>query len=129
MKVLGRFFIACVLIAIVCTVCLIGSWYIQNTYRVIDGMLDEVLKYYDQDDMQRAAEAAVELEKEWVKREKYLSFFIDHQKIDEIGVSIAKLQTLAVSKNYSDLLTECKLAKIMLLHVINDEKLSFDSIL
>ncbi|HHW45311.1 MAG TPA: DUF4363 family protein [Clostridiales bacterium] len=124
-----RVFIACALIAIVCVICSIGSWYLQNTYKVIDGMLDEVLKYYEQDDMQKAAEAAVDLEKEWVKRERYLSFFIDHQKVDEIGISITRLQTLALSKDYSDLLTECKLAKIMLLHVVNDEKVSIQSVL
>lgn len=124
-----RFLIACTLIIIVAVLCSVGSWYLKNTHAVIDEMLDNLLEHFEQGDMQQTAQAARALEKEWVKREKYLSIFIDHQKIDNIGISIAKLEPLAQLEAHAEFLAECKLAKVMLLHVINDEKISLESVL
>ena len=110
-----------ILFLVIAAVCITGIVVINHTYKETSSRLENAAQEFQQGNYEKAAELAAELENEWIKSERILSLFVDHSSIDEIGISIARLEPAA--RNQNDIfLEECKLAKIQLLHIREDEK-------
>lgn len=120
---------ALVLILLLGGICVTGIWTVNHHYEKIDRLLDQAVDCYEQGDMERAAALAVDIENQWVKSERYLSLFVNHDTVDEVGVSISKLEPLALSGDKADYLAACKNAHLQLLHIRENEKVSFLNVL
>lgn len=124
-----RLIAAGILILMVAAVCVTGIFTINHHYYKIDGMLDDAISFYMDDDMEKVAEISSEIEKQWVIAERYISLFVNHSNVDEIGNSISRLEPLAITQDRQTYLAECKAIKVSLLHLREGEQLSLLNIL
>lgn len=116
---------ALVLILLLGGICVTGIWTIDHNYEKITGLLDQAVDCYESGEMDKAVALAVDLEQQWVKAERYLSLFVNHDTVDEVGASIAKLEPLALSDDKADYLAACKTAHLQLLHIRANEEVNF----
>ncbi len=82
----------------------------------------------EQGDYTAAKAYAETLEKNWEKTETYFSLFINHDLIDNMGVSVSKLVPLANSRD-SMYLTECRVIEVTLTHIKNDSRFNLHNLL
>ena len=75
-----------------------------------------------------AARYAKKAEDMWVKTEKTLRHFVNHADLSEIGVTVAKLESLAKNGDTGAFLSECNAVIIMITHMANDELKPFDRV-
>lgn len=92
-----RLVAAAVLLLFVVTVYIWGYIYIDNACEQADTYLQKCLKVYEAD--KDATAEAEKLENYWSKKEKGLSFFANHGKIDEIELAISSLKTYSKTKD------------------------------
>ena len=79
-------------------------------------------------DSAQAQKIADALVKEWEKRETLLSPFINHEKIDEIGLEITSLAANIRAENYPVLLRDAETILALLHQMEEDEKINIHSI-
>lgn len=123
-----RLLTALVLALLLTGICVIGVCTIDRQYEKMDGLLEEAIDCYENGEMEKAPALAVEIEKQWVETERYLSLFVNHETVDEVGASIARLEPLALTDDVSDYLAVCKEARLRLLHMRGDEKVDWFNI-
>ncbi len=114
-----------ILLLLLAGICTAGIWTIDHNYTKIDALLAQAVDLYEAGDMEQAADFAVELEKQWVKAERYLSIFVNHATVDEVGASIGKLEPLALTGDEAGYLAACKTARLQLQHIRSNEEVSF----
>ncbi|MCI8361016.1 MAG: DUF4363 family protein [Clostridiales bacterium] len=120
---------ALVLVLLLSGICVTGICTVNHHYKKIDRLLDGAIDCYEQGDLERAAALAVDIENQWVQSERYLSLFVNHDTVDEVGVSISKLEPLALSGDWADYLAACKNAHLQILHIRENEKVNFLNLL
>lgn len=111
--------------AVILAVCLIGVNMVDHYTEEMSGLLQKAVTLCEADDYDNAAQAAAELEERWVQIEPKISFFISHSTVDRVGEAISRLYPLAEQKDGAQFLAECRAAQIALLHITEDEKISF----
>ncbi len=123
-----RVIAAIVLILVVAGFCIFNVVYIENSYNDLKSDIDGIKESYSSESVEAAQKKAAEFEEKWVKKEDNLSVFVNHDIIDELGVSISKLSIYAPF-NEELFLAECKEIEIGLLHMLNDTKINMHSLL
>ncbi len=122
-----RVIAAIVLILAVAGFCVFNVVYIENSYNDLKSDIDGIKESYSSESVEAAQKKAAEFEEKWVKKEDNLSVFVNHDIIDELGVSISKLPIYA-PLNEELFLAECKEIEIGLLHMLNDTKINMHSL-
>jgi hypothetical protein len=125
MKRLG---VSLVILALIAAICIVGIIFIQIRYEEVDKLLVQCEDFMEQDDWKSAARCANTAEKVWMKSEKGLSVFINHDLIDEVGLCIASISPYATPDTKQDFFAACKTAKTALLHMKNDQIISFETL-
>ncbi len=114
-----RLISAVILLAVITALCVINAVTVKSAHTKLSEKLEICIEAYNKDDTEKAFNTATQLENDWEKREEILSIFVDHDIIDDLGVSISRLPALA--KEDSDtFLAECNAVKITLTHMIKD---------
>lgn len=114
-----RLISASILLVIIVTLCIVNAFTVKSAYDDLSQKLELCISEYNSDNISKAFESATELENNWKKREEILSIFVDHDIIDDLGVSISRLPSLA-NKESDTFLAECNAVKVALTHMIKD---------
>lgn len=119
-----RLLTALALTLLLAGLCITGICTIHTQYEKMDSLLQQAVACYEKAEMDRAADLAVEIEGQWVKVEQYLSLFVNHGSVDEVGASIAQLEPLALTGDDAAYLAACKNARLQLLHIRENEEVN-----
>lgn len=114
-----RLISASVLLVIIVAICIVSAITVKSAYHDLSQKLEVCITEYNAENIAKAFESATDLEKDWKKREEILSIFVDHDIIDDLGVSISRLPSLA-NKKSDTFLAECNAVKVALTHMIKD---------
>ena len=118
---------ACVLIILIGTVCAVNGIYIEKTYEDFKTDITELKSVFKEDNA-AAAKKSAELEEKWVAKEDFLSLFVNHDIVDTLGVSIAKLPVYAQENSPEMFLSECRGIELELLHMLKDAQITTHSV-
>lgn len=119
-----RLIISVVLLTVVITVSIVGLLYINSNYEKICDLISKGEESVVSGDTIKAGEYIKEAEKRYAAAEKWLSAFVNHSTLDEIGVSIAAIEPFAKGEE-AEFLSHCAEAKTALKHLKNDMAISF----
>ena len=124
-----RLVIAVGLIVLIVVVCITENIIISHYYEKLNTMLDTASQLCLNGDKEGAQQQTADLEKYWDESvENVLSMFVNHDVVDQIGYSIAKLEPSIISGGTLEFTTECKTASTFLKHIKEDEEISLTSI-
>lgn len=97
----------------------------KDLNRSIQSIKQEV----EQDNWQEAKEKVEDLEKQWQKVGAWWPIVMDHQEIDNIEFSLAKLKEYIATKNKSLSMGNLSELKLMILHLPEKETINLTNIL
>lgn len=97
----------------------------KDLNRSIQSIKQEV----EQDNWQEAKEKVEALEKQWQKVGAWWPIVMDHQEIDNIEFSLAKLKEYIATKNKSLSMGNLSELKLMILHLPEKETINLTNIL
>lgn len=100
--------------------------YITNRCNRTNELLEESVAVYKENET--AVKEAEKIEKYWQKEEKYLSFFINHDHIDEIEQAISTLNVYAKEKNNILFYEYADTIKVLLHQIMEETKITIHSI-
>lgn len=123
-----RIIAAVVLSLIVAGLCFADITLTDKTCDKLTRELDNCRMAYESSDYAAAEKYAEALEKSWAEQEDLFSVFINHELIDDMGVSLAKLVPLAESRD-DMFLVECRVIEMTLKHIKNDSTVNLHSVL
>lgn len=69
------------------------------------------------------------LQNKWNKTEKWMSTLIDHQEIDSIQLTLAKLTQYVHEKETTDIMAESASLKLLIKHIPGKEKVDLTNLL
>lgn len=103
----------------------------QILYRDSDNLVQSIEKAEEsvrKDDWEQAAAQIEKITETWKGVKSIWSALVDHQEIDNIDVTVSRLQALIKSRDASSLLSESAAMKKYVNHIPNKEKLSLDNV-
>lgn len=118
-----RLLISSIILAIIIVISITGLYYINENYEGIVAEIEAGEKSIKLDDYEAAKSHIKKAEEKYAKAEKYLSAFVNHSTLDEIGVNIAAISPFADGEE-EEFLSHCKEARTALKHLKNDMAIS-----
>ena len=97
-----------------------GVGYINSNYEKITGELEKGEKYIQNGDIQNGKKHCAKAERMYTESEQYLSIFVNHGTLDDIGVTISAVFPLADKDSVPECLSHIAQAKVSLKHLYND---------
>lgn len=126
---MGRIITVVVLLSVIVAISITGYIVVDGLEKSVGALLEQADEAASRGDIQGAYEFSAKAEKEFVKREDLVSVFIYHELVEELGVQIAELPDFANEDSLEEFLSALKGAKVMLGHVVSDEKPSLKNVL
>ena len=126
---MGRIITVVVLLSVIVAISITGYVVVDGLEKSVGALLEQADEAASRGDIQGAYEFSAKAEKEFVKREDLVSVFIYHELVEELGVQIAELPDFANEDSMEEFLSALKGAKVMLGHVVSDEKPSLKNVL
>ncbi len=83
---------------------------------------------YKNGNKKSAALKAAEIKADWDKAHHYLVAVIDRNTVDNITISVGKIESYAKQEEDSLFLCECETLKTVLHHILEDELLSISTV-
>ncbi len=123
-----RIIAAVVLALIVLGLCFADITLTNHIHDTLSREVKECKTAFEQKDYTKAEEYAKKLEAGWTEHEHIFSLFINHELIDDMGVSVAKLVPLAETRD-DMFLIECRVVEMTLKHIKNDSRVNLHSVL
>ena len=123
-----RLIAAGILLIFIAVSCTVGQLTITACGNGMTELLDDARSAAEKQDFEKAKEQAYKAEQEYSRQEWLLSFFINHTLVKELGEQLAELPALANSEGAEELISHIDAAKIKILHIIRDNKLSLRNI-
>ncbi len=121
-----RLIIAALLFALVIATYASSYFYISKSCETAKSMLNSSVEIYKE---QKTAETeAHKLEEYWDKKEKTLSVFVNHDRIDDIERAISLLNVYAKSKDNELFYEYADTVRILLHQIMEDTKITMHSI-
>ncbi len=121
---MSRIIAAVILILLLTGLCISDRIVINHSYNSLNEYIIECENAVDSKDNK---EIAGKLKKEFETKEGLLSVYVNHDTLDEISESVARLETLAgVSR--ADYLSECASIKLKLEYIKKDSGINLHSI-
>ena len=121
-----RLIIAAVLFAVVIATYLSSLYYITDSCRTAQNLLENSISVYKRE--KTAKQEAKKLEEYWDKKEKTLSVFVNHERIDDIEKAISLLNVYAKSKDNELFYEYADNVKVLIHQIMEDTKVSMHSI-
>lgn len=123
-----RLIAAAALILFIAISCTVGQITIGGCGERMSKMLDQATAFAENQEFDKAKEQLEKAEAEYSRQELKLSFFVNHSLVEELGEQLAELPALANSEGAEELLSHIDGAKIKILHIIRDNRLSLANI-
>ncbi|MEE1330226.1 MAG: DUF4363 family protein [Acutalibacteraceae bacterium] len=121
-----RLISAGILFAVVISSYLLSLWYINTAEKETAKLVSECEQAYS--DGKDAYDKALELKKLWDKKESGLSFFVTHDRIDEIELAISELCVYSKAEEENDFKERIENIKMLLHQIDEDTKITVHSI-
>lgn len=121
---MSRIIAAIILIFMLAGLCVADRIVIDNAY---NEMYSEITACEAAKGTENADKAVSTIRKNWENREGLLSVFVNHDILDEIGVSVARLEALKNEAD-EDYLSECAVIKLKLDYIKKDSGINMHSI-
>ncbi len=117
---------ASIIFVLVIITYLTSLYYITDSYDRTKHLLDTAVQTYSQ--QKTAPKEAKQMKEFWDKKEKVLSVFINHNRIDDIEKAISLLNVYAKSPNNELFYEYADTVKILLHQLMEDTKITVHSI-
>ncbi len=117
---------ASIIFVLVIITYLTSLFYITNSCEEAKKLLDNSITVYKNE--KEAEKEAKELENYWDKKEKTLSVFVNHDRIDDIEKAISLLNVYAKQKDNELFFEYADTVKILLHQIMEDTKITMHSI-
>lgn len=114
-----RLIAAGILLVLVITSYILSFFYIKNTCAEIKDMVIKCEQEYE-NDIEKCYETSKELQDIWSKKEMILSFFVNHDRVDEVELAISSLKVYSNKPN-NDIFYEYSGQIKMLLHQLKED--------
>ncbi|NLY44162.1 MAG: DUF4363 family protein [Clostridiaceae bacterium] len=101
--------------------------YIKSLEKVSDEFIQQITQLEDMVKSERWDEAKKQLEDIedlWIKKEKWMATLIDHEEIDNIKMTLAKLGEYVYFRETADFMAESATLKILIKHIPEKERIS-----
>lgn len=121
-----RLIIAAVLFVLVIATYLSSLYYITDSCEKAENLLETSVSVYKQE--KTAEKEARNLEKYWDKKEKTLSVFVNHDRIDDIEKAISLLNVYAKSEDNELFYEYADNVKVLIHQIMEDTKITMHSI-
>ncbi len=121
-----RLIAAVVLLILLAAAGIMGNRLIVSRCETLFALLDECeADFY----AGNGREACDRLEEYYVRQEDLLSAFVNHDAVEEVGLSIARLNGYAGTQSQADFAGECAVLRARIIHIRNQETIGVDSLL
>ncbi len=85
--------------------------------------VNEVREYVKNDNWEEAQNSTQKLEKEWGRKTRWLSCFIEHEELDNIMTTLASLEEFTKYEEKPELMSELAKLEKLIEHIPHKEKL------
>ncbi len=123
-----RLIISFLCLGLTFTASFFGIRFVNSTYGHLTEILEDAEKLTAEENFEEAKKLCVKAEKLYVKRERWLSAFVNRGDLNEIGVSISAVAPLASKESEAEFLSALSEAKTSLKHLKNDQSPSPESL-
>lgn len=122
-----------VVISVVLLLCILGTcvaefFVLRRDGTTVTGLAERAAEAYRQSDYAAATDAARQLTDFWDTAEKRLSFFVGHDDIRELELSVTRLAPLAETRGSDAFLSECQLIIMLMEHIQDNQEIRFSTI-
>lgn len=121
-----RLILASIIFVIVVVTYLTSLYYITDSCDKAKVLLDDSVKTYSQN--KTAKDEAEKIKNFWDEKEKVLSLFVNHNRIDDIEKAISLLNVYAKQKDNELFYEYADTVKILLHQIMEDTKITMHSI-
>lgn len=109
-----------------------GFWtssYLNASAREISGQIDQVTKEIKHDRWGKARQETVALESTWVRESRWWPVFLDHEEMDKIQFSVARVKEYVTNRNYPLSMGQLAELKAMINHIPDLEGVTLENLL
>ncbi len=121
-----RLIIAGILFVLVIATYLSSLYYITDSCKKANALLDNLVSAYKEE--KTAVKQVKEIQDYWDKREKTLSVFVNHNRIDDIEKAISLLNIYAKDKDNLLFYEYADTVRVLLHQIMEDTKITIHSI-
>jgi hypothetical protein len=110
----------------------LGFWTTHSLQSSTDQLSQEInmlVRAIEQEGWETALEHTAKMEKNWAQSARWWPVFLDHQEMDNIEFSLAKVKAYVSSHNQALALGQLEELKLMLKHIPEKEALNIKNIL
>lgn len=119
-------------LAIILALVIAAGFWTNHLFQVsaneITRQIDQTMVDIKNQHWEKAARQTVEIEKRWGKIEKWWPIFIDHQEIDNIEFSLARIKEYVTNQDLSLSLGQLSELRLMVKHIPQNEALTLKNI-
>lgn len=108
-----------------------GFWHSKYMHKSADSLvqiLDRVEEFIQVENWDVAQQEMAQMEKEWEGTKKWWSILIDHQEIDNIDISLKRVEKFVAGENSILGLGELSALRLLVAHISDTVKLSIRNI-
>ena len=108
-----------------------GAWFnhsLQTSSDDLTGQIKLLSSTIRQQDWETAVEHSENLEKLWEQKAKWWPVFLDHQEMDNIEFSLARVKEYVISQDDSLSLGQLSELKLMIKHIPRKEAVNLENI-
>ncbi|MDR3599967.1 MAG: DUF4363 family protein [Desulfosporosinus sp.] len=121
------------IIVIIVVILLGGSWttyqYLQTTTQVLGSQLETVEYSLSTHKWEAAQKELHTTQQRWAENKTWWTVLLDHQEIDNIDISLNRLEKYIETQNVSLSLGEVSVLKLQVNHIFDTEQLNLQNIL
>lgn len=120
------------LLAILVSIVALGLWSNYSLELSADDLseqIDQVMVVIEHEQWEKAARQTADIEKCWAQSARWWPFFLDHQEMDNIEFSLARVKEYVKNRDAALSLGQLSEVRLMLKHIPEKEALSIRNIL
>ena len=126
---MSRIIAACVMAVLVVASCIAGQTTVAGCDKKISSFIDQARDAVMQEDFANAQQAAEKAEETFVNCETKLELFVNHRLVEEVGMELSKLPSLAKEDTCQEFLAELESARVMMIHIVRDNRATLLNVL
>ncbi len=123
------FIISMILLVIIISGSLVFMYLIDKTANEIVSNLEELDAAVKDNDWENAEKQLNEIQEAWKSTEAWMTTLINHNEIDSIKMSLAKLSQYIHYKDTTEYMAESGVLKFLIQHISTRERLSLSNLL
>ncbi len=108
---------------------ILGNVLTEKQYKKINASLNLAKESVEKEDFKEAKKIIKEIEEGWLKSERRLAVFINHQLLDEVGLKLTVIYPFCEADTKAECAAAIKEAKIALVHMKNGQIPSFETVM